>query len=917
MSQRPPGSSADAIHAVTRLLDAALDAPGPSSVHQLLVDEAFQLLGATEIVLLAVDRRERFARVVAAAPYQDPPAARVALDAIAPLADLVDQRHPHARARGIAAAQLGRAVGWPKTDDILLLGLRSRDAVDHVLACAVGRLDGPAEEVAMGFSAAAGAALAQLRLAEEQAARHAEQASLARAGKTLNERGLDLPAVLSAICHEARAILDGDNGVVYRGSHEGITIEAAVGLPPDAVGQRLTPGTGLSGRVVQSGRSLLTNDYQRVVKPVPGSLFAAVQSCIAVPMHWDGELRGVLSVGFNRPRFVGARDLALLEAFAELAAAACRNASAAAGLARAARTDALTGCLNRAALEEILDAEVERAERTGRPLSLILVDLDNFKQVNEQAGHLVGDEVLRRVGHALNTATRPYDMVARYGGDEFAILAVDAGERNAHELAARAIERVHEALLDLGEVVGTVATAGVAQRSPGGGPRDLVEAADRALLYGKQEQGRGHAVCVSDVDPSFRPLASPATLHTRIDRPRRSWEDSGSLRLQRRTRQLAMANQLGTRLAAMTEVSEIVEAVCEELHQAFGFFLCAAVVIREDDYVEGAALRGEAFLRLGDEKWSQPREAGVIGRCLRERRVLLIDDVYAEPGYVCTGHTADVRSELVAPVWVGDRLWGVLNLEELTVGAFDEDDAQLLQTVADLTGSALRGALLYEALERAYLGTAEALAAALEAKDSYTAEHARSIVDWADAVGSRLGMTDAQRRDLRYGAVFHDIGKIAIPEEILNKRGPLTRGEREVVQRHTIIGEQILQPVDFLRDVLPIVRHEHERWDGTGYPDRLAGEAIPLGARIVFVCDAYHAMTSTRPYRRAMDPRDAMAELRAGAGSQFDPAVVKAFLAVLDEAEAEAEAEAAAAAAAAQPSSDGAPSGPSIVAGTS
>ena len=142
-------------------------------------------------------------------------------------------------------------------------------------------------------------------------------------------------------------------------------------------------------------------------------------------------------------------------------------------------------------------------------------------------------------------------------------------------------------------------------------------------------------------------------------------------------------------------------------------------------------------------------------------------------------------SELCAPVWVGDELWGAINVEEVAADAFDEDDARLLQTVADQLGSALRSALLYEQLDRAYLGTAEALATALEAKDSYTAHHAHSIVQWAEAVGREFGMDEAALRDLRYGAVFHDIGKIAIPEAILNKQGPLDDDERAIMERHT------------------------------------------------------------------------------------------------------------------------------------
>ena len=211
-----------------------------------------------------------------------------------------------------------------------------------------------------------------------------------------------------------------------------------------------------------------------------------------------------------------------------------------------------------------------------------------------------------------------------------------------------------------------------------------------------------------------------------------------------------------------------------------------------------------------------------------------------------------------------------------------DDGAALAQAAADQAGSALRSASLYEQLERAYMGTAEALAAALEAKDSYTAHHARSIVEHAEAVGRRLGMDARQLRDLRFGAVFHDIGKIAVPEAILNKRGPLTPDERREIERHTIVGEQILAPVEFLAGARLLVRHEHERWDGHGYPDRLAGTDIPLGSRIILACDALHAMTSDRPYRRAMSTEQAWGELQANAGTQFDPRVVAALLDVVN-----------------------------------
>jgi HD-GYP domain-containing protein (c-di-GMP phosphodiesterase class II) len=155
-------------------------------------------------------------------------------------------------------------------------------------------------------------------------------------------------------------------------------------------------------------------------------------------------------------------------------------------------------------------------------------------------------------------------------------------------------------------------------------------------------------------------------------------------------------------------------------------------------------------------------------------------------------------------------------------------------------------------------------------------------VHTAAGVGLLLGLGGQALRDLRYGAAFHDIGKIAVPEAILNKPGPLTDAERAEVERHVVVGEQILAPIEFLAGVRPLVRHGHEHWDGGGYPDRLAGEQIPLGSRIILACDAIDAMTSDRPYRAAMPEAEARRELRRFAGSPSDPQIVDALLEVLD-----------------------------------
>lgn len=408
----------------------------------------------------------------------------------------------------IEASSLGRTLivnAAPSSALLLRVSLLSED---HILVLADPHPEAFSEsaiDAVMALVAAGTDAIARGRAADADARRAATQSALTRAAKTLNA-SLDLETVLSRICQEAARILDGDHASVYRGSHDGLVMEASYGLAPELAGFKLRPGQGLAGKVFHSGVPMLSNEFRRISGLPPDSPFARVHSCMAVPMRWGGNLRGVIAVGYARPFQAGPEQLTALETFAELAAVACTNASAHAGLALAARTDGLTGCLNHAALHESLQREIGRTERSGdHPMSLIMFDLDDFKSVNEVHGHLVGDEVLRRAGSALREVTRPYDFAARYGGDEFAILCVETSEEEAQEIARRAVERVSLAIRELCPDDAGQATGGVAEWSQGLAPTELVARADRALLFGKHEGGRGSVIAASDVPAWFRP----------------------------------------------------------------------------------------------------------------------------------------------------------------------------------------------------------------------------------------------------------------------------------------------------------------------------------------------------------------------------------------------------------------------------
>jgi diguanylate cyclase (GGDEF)-like protein len=207
---------------------------------------------------------------------------------------------------------------------------------------------------------------------------------------------------------------------------------------------------------------------------------------------------------------------------------------------------------------------------------------------------------------------------------------------------------------------------------------------------------------------------------------------------------------------------------------------------------------------------------------------------------------------------------------------------RLLDGIAHQAKLAIANAMNYESLEQTFLSTVEALANALEARDEETSSHTRAITDMALRVGAELGLDPAGLKRLELGALFHDIGKIGIPSEILLKPGPLTAEERKIIELHPELGERILAPIVRLADVRPIVRHCHERFDGGGYPDGRKAEGIPIESRIILVCDAFHAITSDRPYRGRLPVEEAVARLREHAGTQFDPRVVEAFLHLLE-----------------------------------
>jgi response regulator RpfG family c-di-GMP phosphodiesterase len=212
-----------------------------------------------------------------------------------------------------------------------------------------------------------------------------------------------------------------------------------------------------------------------------------------------------------------------------------------------------------------------------------------------------------------------------------------------------------------------------------------------------------------------------------------------------------------------------------------------------------------------------------------------------------------------------------------------ERDVRFLEVLAQMVADQLEEQERAGELRRMAIaaGSVGALLAALQARDGYTEEHSTAVVELALAVGRHLGLDGAALGDLEYAALLHDIGKIGVPDAVLGKPAPLTAEEWVEMRRHPEIGEGIVASMPELSHLRAVIRAEHERWDGGGYPDGLKGDEIPLGAQIVLACDAFHAMTSDRPYRSAMAVEEAIAEIERNAGTQFSPVVAAAAVAVI------------------------------------
>jgi diguanylate cyclase (GGDEF)-like protein/putative nucleotidyltransferase with HDIG domain len=488
---------------------------------------------------------------------------------------------------------------------------------------------------------------------------------------------------------------------------------------------------------------------------------------------------------------------------------AMRRALDASRLRAEAAVDVKTGLFNARHFGLALESELARSKRLRKPLSLLMADLDLLREVNNSHGHLAGDAVLAGVARVLRGALRPYDIGARFGGEEFAVLLPETGTQDALEVAERIRKGVAASQFvptDAGAAPRVTISIGVAVfPDDASDAQKLLHRADLAV-YRAKLQGRNRVHAAGD-DPLTNqsplrvaggdPAPPPPELLTR---------PTSGLR-ERLPSQSRIALWVVPRLAAIG---------------------VAAMVLG---------------LVSGVPRW-----------------ILAVEAVTLVPVLVVRRSAAPVSHETETAVRAQ-----ALRAQEVWRAAANVHERN--QSVEKLNRTLLENST----------AAMETLTAVVDARDTHTAGHSRRVQQISLAIGRELELSRAEMDVLATAALFHDLGKLSVPEAILLKPARLETHEWRIVQRHPSEGARLLERLGFLSDALPAIRHHHERYDGSGYPDGLHGEDIPLGARIINVADALDAMLTARVYRPALTPLEALKELRAGAGTQFCPRCVAAI----------------------------------------
>ncbi|MFC1807818.1 HD domain-containing phosphohydrolase [Candidatus Omnitrophota bacterium] len=335
--------------------------------------------------------------------------------------------------------------------------------------------------------------------------------------------------------------------------------------------------------------------------------------------------------------------------------------------------------------------------------------------------------------------------------------------------------------------------------------------------------------------------------------------------------------KVGTAVSSAKGIDNLLELILQSLVEGVGATSGAIYLV--DNASDKMNMQISFGLSDDLKKISVNTRDGLIGRVCRLKATESVASIKTNPAAYSEFSKGLAKYSLLAsPLLFRDELIGTILINDKKSGEFDNDDMILLGNVAAQTAVAIKNAQMDKDAEKTYIETITALAVAVEAKDRYSRGHIDRVAKYVEGLSKQMHLDEEFSKLLMSGAVLHDVGKIGIRDAILLKKGPLSKEEEKEMREHAIIGVNIIRPIKSMAALCDLVRHHQEFYDGSGYPDGLKGDEIPLSARILKVCDAYDAMTTDRPYRKAMSKKEATKELQEKSGSEFDPKIVKEFL---------------------------------------
>lgn len=581
-------------------------------------------------------------------------------------------------------------------------------------------------------------------------------------------------------------------------------------------------------------------------------------SLVAFPLRRDREFIGALVFGKRKPAQFLPPAVKLLWILAMQTETHLLRNEAVKALSFYSFLDPLTHLYNRRYFDEQIEKELVRSRRNGKPFSLLMLDLDGFKAYNDRFMHVSGDIALQELGGILRDSLREVDTVARFGGDEFAIILVESGPEGGRDLAARILERFSRHMLPGGEGVRTErlsASIGIASfPADSFDKQDLVQKADRALYLAKN-QGGGK-ICL---------------FH----------EIGGLLALKQTPRDIPI-HKIYDAARSIVDMDKFLDILLFTAMQGMSAERGSIVVPNRDGTF---ALRAAIGFNNGEAQRYAPGMNLPAGRVtswvVENRRPLLVQGPSDSPvpgRPQKNGYRSD--SFLSIPLVHEGLLVGTLNLTNRhDRQAFTREDLEAFAPLASRIASILAEGMRFRENARAFSVTIlTSLTGALELRFPFLAGHGERVREIAVRAGRKMKLGETDLDALDTASFFHDVGIVGIPGSILATKRRLSDRELEIARKHPLLGAKLLEGVPDMEGAREVILQHHERFDGSGYPYGLRGEEIRMPARILTVAEFYDSITSPRPYRGGLVREEALQMIRNGAGTLFDPGVARLFI---------------------------------------